>query len=170
MPGSRPEIVSRGEDHVVAIFDDVMIQLWTHAVPLDAARRVNVAADRMAASGKPFSTLIVVAAAAKPPTDQARRLLLSFAQRHAKAMQTCVLVVEGSGLRGAIMRSIMTGMSLLVPQIPVAIVKDLDEGTELLRTPDTHFDRDALKNAVDILRVNNPDPFMPPSARARSTS
>lgn len=165
------EILSRDAHHVVAIYDDILLQLWLQSVPTSGANAVAEGGKRLAARGKPFKTLIVVGPNAAPPQSPSRAVLLKFGQESAPLLTAAVLVAEPTGLKGAIMRSIMTGMAMVVQSIQVLIVRSVAEGIEGLRAHGLQAGPGELEGVIADLRRAEPSAPPPRSnVSARSSS
>jgi hypothetical protein len=147
-----PEILSRDREHVVALYGDLLIQMWLGSVPLEAAKVVAAAGRKLAEAGRPFRTLIVVGPTAAPPQAPSRAVLLEFGQDCAPHLKSAVLVAEPTGLKGAIMRAIMTGMGMMVQSIHVVIAARVEEGVTALRAEGVSVEAGELEGVLAELR------------------
>jgi hypothetical protein len=121
-------------NHCVATWDRVLLQVWhfevTPAAVIDLER---VARDLIALKGNAISSLAIVEASSPPPGDVVRQSLSKFYRDLAPQLNTAIVVGEGGGFRGAIVRSVGVALSMLAPRaLPFKFVGSVSEATTLV--------------------------------------
>ncbi|HJL18898.1 MAG TPA: hypothetical protein RMH99_24760 [Sandaracinaceae bacterium LLY-WYZ-13_1] len=128
----RPLRVHEDEpDYAIASLGGLLIQVYRRRAPLAAARRARQVADEIIAAGlQPRGLLVVTLEGAVPPDADARDVLTKLGTGM-RAAQGCAFVSLSRGFGAAMMRSIMTGMTLLArPDFPVKTFADWEPGVD----------------------------------------
>jgi hypothetical protein len=122
------------KDHCVAVWDRVLIQIWHFAttgsavVELDAVARAYIAQLK-----SPISSIAIVERSSPPPGDEVRSLLSKFYRDLAPQMSQQIVVSDGGGFRGAIVRAVGLTLSTLSPgTLPFRFVGSVPEATTLV--------------------------------------
>ena len=134
MAGTEWVVRAQDKDHCIALWDNVLIQIWqfattpTAVVALDTIARAFIA-DR----GGPICSIAVVEKTSPPPKDQVRTLLAKFYRELAPQMSQQIVVADGSGFRGAMVRAVGVTLSALAPRaLPFRFVGSIPEATALV--------------------------------------
>ncbi len=146
-------------DHCIATWDRVLIQVWHYATTAEAVARLNGLAQGLIAEARaPISSIAVVERTSPPPEDTVRTSLAKFYRDLAPQMKEQVVVAEGGGFRGAIVRAVGVTLSTLAPRaLPFKFVGSVSEATTLVAP---HLSRSAggekaLFAVIDGLRADS---------------
>jgi hypothetical protein len=102
--------------HCVAIWGRTLIQIWRGVATGAAAIRMNViAAEMVEADPFPATSLFIVEATSPPPDDMPRTQFAKFSRDIVKRMSLAVIVAEGGGFRGAIVRGVGVTLTTMLP-------------------------------------------------------
>jgi len=109
------QIIHHAEGLLVASFGPVLVSAWsTKPVPrLFEIQRAQLAAAVARNPGKQMF-LCVVAPNADPPDQAEREASAKMITSQGDKLAACACVIEGSGFRAAITRTVLTGIVLLV--------------------------------------------------------
>jgi hypothetical protein len=114
-----PVIHAIDERHVVATWDRVFLLLWRGDATAEAVENMaRVAAAWVREQEMGTSTVLsVIESRSPPPNDRVRPLLMAFYRDLAPMMRRPLIVAEGSGFRGALVRGVGTAVSALAPSL-----------------------------------------------------
>lgn len=114
-----PVIHAIDERHVVATWDRVFLLLWRGEATAQAVENMaRIAAPWVRQQGTgTATTLSIIESSSPPPTDRVRPLLMAFYRDLAPSMRRPLIVAEGSGFRGALVRGVGTAVSALAPSL-----------------------------------------------------
>lgn len=143
-------------DHCIALWDRVLVQVWQLATTQIAVAQLEVIARAfIAQSSGPISSIAIVERTSPPPEDSVRDLLSKFYRDLAPQMKEQIVVADGGGFRGAIVRAVGLTLSTLAPRtLPFRFVGSVTEATALVAP---HLSRTsggevALRRVVDGIR------------------
>ncbi len=144
------------KDHCVAVWDRVLIQVWQLATTASAVVELEKIARAYITEQKgPISSMAVVERTSPPPGDEVRSLLSRFYRELAPQMNQQIVVAEGGGFRGAIVRAVGVTLSTLSPgTLPFRFVGSVQEASSLIAP---HLSRlaggePALRRVVEGIR------------------
>lgn len=114
-----PVIHTIDHNHVVATWDNVFLLLWRgEATAGGVEDMARVAATWVRERAKGTTTVLsVIENRSPPPNDRVRPLLMAFYRDLAPVMRRPLVVAEGSGFRGALVRGVGTAVSALAPSL-----------------------------------------------------
>ena len=120
--------------HAVGIWGTTLIQVWRgQASGSAAAAMVRVGTELVASSQRPTTSLFVVEPSSPPPGDEMRRQLAVFSRDVVSRMALAVVVAEGNGFRGAIVRAVGVALTTLLPHSSrFEFVDDVESAARLL--------------------------------------
>jgi hypothetical protein len=102
--------------HVVATWGRTFIQIWRGVATAAASAEVNRLADAFCdASSFPATSLFIVESQSPPPEDQTRKNFATFSRDIVSRMSLAVIVAEGGGFRGAIVRAVGLTLTTMMP-------------------------------------------------------
>jgi hypothetical protein len=115
----RPVIHTIDANHVVATWDRVFLMLWRGEATAHAVENMGrVVSTWLRDQGKGTTTVLSVIESSSPaPGDRVRPLLMAFYRDLAPLMRRPLIVAEGSGFRGALVRGVGTAVSALAPSL-----------------------------------------------------
>lgn len=130
----RLEILFADDAHVVATWGRTFIQVWRGAPTAKASARINdLAAGFVACSPSPATCLWVIEAKSPPPDDATRKNFAAFSRDLVASMQLAVIVAEGGGFRGALVRGVGAALTTILPhRSRFKFVDDVATAAELL--------------------------------------
>jgi len=122
------------KDHCVALWDRVLIQIWHLATTASAVAQLEqIARGYIAQVNSPISSIAIVERSSPPPGDEVRALLSKFYRDLAPQMSQQIVVADGGGFRGAIVRAVGLTLSTLSPAtLPFRFVGSVSEATALV--------------------------------------
>jgi hypothetical protein len=122
------------KDHCVAVWDRVLVQIWHFATTVSAVAQLDTIARAYIAQVKaPISSIAIVERTSPPPGDEVRALLSKFYRDLAPQMSQQIVVADGGGFRGAIVRAVGLTLSTLSPgTLPFRFVGSVQEATALV--------------------------------------
>ena len=116
---------------IVSEVSALCVVIWRGAVTrerfeLQRAGLARVVANHPANAG----FLCVVEPTAEPPNDELRRASIDMVNEHAGRLKCVACIIEGSGFRAAITRSVLSGMKMVLPRrgVPVSFFATVDDG------------------------------------------
>jgi hypothetical protein len=127
---------SADAEHCIAMWRNVLIQIWRTATSEVGARNARAAgAKLLAATQGPLGCIVVVERDAAMPSPAARAQLSALVADVAARTRGIALVQEGDGFRAATVRAVMTGLMLVARNaVPHKIFRTVDEGEAWLRS------------------------------------
>lgn len=114
-------ITHRSDELVTAAFGNVCVVTW-NSKPTRALfehQRAALATCVLRHPGRALF-LCIVSAKADPPEQDVRDASVKMLLSHERKLAGCACVIEGTGFRAAITRTVLTGMTL-VTRVPVPI-------------------------------------------------
>jgi hypothetical protein len=127
-PGQYEAISWAAGSHAVIAKDNVLAQLWEHHTPSSAMQSILDWCKRRPA-GSPLWMITVVSIETEMPDGRAREIASEFP----RYFSSFAMVVEGTGFRVALVRSLLTGMALASPKrVTPLLASTVDEGAALL--------------------------------------
>jgi hypothetical protein len=131
---SGVELLVRDEVHVVATWGRTFIQIWRGAPNAAASGRVNeLARAFVKASPTPATSLFVVEAKSPAPDETTRKNFATFSRDIVSQMKLSVVVSEGGGFRGALVRAVGAALTTILPhRSAFKFVNDVPSAAHLL--------------------------------------
>lgn len=127
-PGQYETISWAAGSHAVIAADNVLAQLWEHQTPTSAMQSILDWCKRRPAAS-PLWMITVVSTKTEMPDGRARDIASEFP----RYFSSFAMVVEGTGFRVALVRSLLTGMALASPKrVTPLLASTVDEGAALL--------------------------------------
>jgi hypothetical protein len=131
MAANHERIVWSPPSHGVVVIGDVLVQLWELASPTEAFRSIlswcELRKERQPSA--PLWMITIVGESSTMPDAEARNIAAEFP----RFFTEFVMVVEGSGFRASVVRSVLAGMSMLAPRRTAPhIVDGISHGSLLL--------------------------------------
>jgi hypothetical protein len=110
------EVRDVDEAHIVGLYGATLIQIWRGAVSGTASRQMNRIARALVESNPaPVSSLFVVERSSPPPNDEGRKEFAAFSRDLVSRMSIAVVVAEGGGFRGSLVRAVGVTLTTLLP-------------------------------------------------------
>jgi hypothetical protein len=125
----EPVIQSLEGEHCIALWRNVLIQIWHLGTSEHGARLARQAGKRLLSDVTgPVSGIVVVEEQATLPAPEARIHLSGLVTDFGLRAKMLVLVQEGGGFRGAAVRAVMTGLMVVSKiAVPYQICRTVDE-------------------------------------------
>lgn len=116
---ARPDIRSLDQNHAVALWDRVLVQVWRGEATPRAMQGLGDAGKALLAThpGKRCCSLSIIEASSPPPSEQVRPLISTVYRELAPGMEHQLFVAEGSGFRSAIVRGVGLAVSAIAPSL-----------------------------------------------------
>ncbi|MET0794024.1 MAG: hypothetical protein ABW061_21060 [Polyangiaceae bacterium] len=104
------------EAHIVGLYGSTLIQIWRGVVSAEASAQMNrIARGRVDSQSGAVSSLFVVERSSPPPGDEARQNFAVFSRDLVSRMRIAVVVAEGGGFRGSLVRAVGVTLTTLLP-------------------------------------------------------
>lgn len=131
---TRIDLLVADDAHVVATWGRTFIQIWRGAPEAVTSAKVNeLALAFVRASPLPATSLFIVEAKSPSPDDATRKNFAAFSRDIVSQMTLSVVVAEGSGFRGALVRAVGAALTTLLPhRSRFKFVDDLAAAARLL--------------------------------------
>jgi hypothetical protein len=153
----RATVRAEDADHCIAVWNRTLIQLWRFATSGPAVSGMNrIARALLAEEGGPVTSIGIVEPTSDVPGAEARAELARFSRDFASRMALAVMVAEGGGFRGAIVRSVGVALTRLAPhKVPFKFVDTVEQGAMALapHLPEATGGPSALMRAIAELRA-----------------
>lgn len=122
------------EAHAVATWGRTFIQIWRGAPTGKSSAHINRLAAEFAAAGSfPATSLFIVEARSPSPDDETRKNFATFSRDIVSHMKLAIIVSEGGGFRGALVRAVGVALTTILPhRSNFKFVNDVDTAAELL--------------------------------------
>lgn len=130
----RVDILVVDQDHVVATWGRTFIQIWRGPPTGKKAAKVNELASAFVDSGSlPATSLFIVEAKSPSPDDETRQNFATFSRDIVGRMSLAVIVSEGGGFRGALVRAVGVALTTILPhRSNFKFVNDVETAAQLL--------------------------------------
>jgi hypothetical protein len=130
----RVDIRVADDAHVVATWGRTFIQIWRGPPTGKTSAKVNeLATQFLAASAGPATSLFIVEAKSPSPDDETRKNFATFSRDIVSQMSLAVIVSEGGGFRGALVRAVGVALTTILPhRSNFKFVNDVDVAAQLL--------------------------------------
>jgi len=142
--------------HVVGTWGRTFIQIWRGVATAKASADVNrFASEFIAADPFPATSLFIVEACSPAPEDETRKNFATFSRDLVAQMSLAVIVSEGGGFRGALVRAVGVTLTTLIPhRSHFKFVNDVDVAAQLIKPhlPPGSGGAEALVRAAQELR------------------
>jgi hypothetical protein len=122
------------DDHCIATWRHCLIAIWRRTTTNQGAAALRESLSKLtAANPGGVGIIAIIENHAAAPDADARRALAAAFRDHAPSIRAAAIVHEGTGFRGAAIRSIVTGVSLLIrPGYPHNVTASVDAGASWL--------------------------------------
>jgi hypothetical protein len=153
----RVHVLTASHDYAVGTWANVFVDIWRHETTLGAANSVRAACDRFGEQHpRGVLLLTIIHDRAPAPAPAARRALAEW-MKMGSYIRGSAVIMEGQSFRAAIVRSVVTGLTLLAHQPFPHQVCTLAGAGELFERvsqgASMSFDRKAFENAIVELRA-----------------
>jgi hypothetical protein len=153
----RPELVitHRGGGLLMASFQRVCVAVWD-VKPTRQLFEIQKAHLAAAVAREPGRALFlcVVAKSADPPDQELRDASSKMIAGHGKNLTGCACVIEGTGFRAAITRTVLTGIMLVVGgPVPFHFSESVLVGCKWLETRNGHDRLQGLAEKIERART-----------------
>jgi hypothetical protein len=112
--GDEPKLLQHDAVWTCATWHDLFLLVWRgQATAARAVENVRFLDEFSAARPGGFCLLIVLEPSASPPDDRARQMLAECMRRNSQSVRGAAYFIPMEGFKGSLMRSVVTGLSLL---------------------------------------------------------
>jgi hypothetical protein len=136
LPGPAPRIVSKGDGVVLAELGPVCIAFWRKDSTMErfAVQRAALTQLVRRVPGK-AGFFCVVEESSGAPEEDVRRASSKMFESLGSDLCAIAMVIEGSGFRSALVRSVASGIVMLMPKrtTPISYFSDIGAGATWLR-------------------------------------
>ncbi|HYQ41073.1 MAG TPA: hypothetical protein VER11_03875 [Polyangiaceae bacterium] len=155
--------------HVVGTWGRTFIQIWRGVATAKASADINrFATEFVAADAFPATSLFIVEPRSPAPEDETRKNFATFSRDIVAKMSLAVIVSEGGGFRGALVRAVGVTLTTMIPhRSHFKFVNDIDVAAQLIKP---HLlpgsgGAEALIRAAEELRAKIGTKAPPPARR-----
>jgi hypothetical protein len=142
--------------HIVAIWGRTLIQIWRGNATGEASGEVNrIGRELVGSDTFPATSLFIVERGSPPPGEETRRNFAAFSRDIVSRMNLSVVVAEGGGFRGALVRAVGVTLTTVMPhRSKFEFVNDLGVAVRLLapHLPPGVGSAEKLMSVTDELR------------------
>lgn len=153
--GPELQIIHNAEGLLVASFGPVLVSAWAaKPIPrLFEIQRMQLAAAVARNPGKQMF-MCVVAPNADPPDQTERDASAKMITAHGDKLAACACVIEGSGFRAAITRTVLTGIVLVIrTRSPVTFFESMESASLWLQKRTDGVSLSSLAEKVAAVRA-----------------
>jgi hypothetical protein len=151
---STLQITHESDGLVTASFEQICVAIWNRKPtrPLFDHQRAALAGCVLRYPGRALF-LCIVSNQADPPEQDVRDASVKMILGHERKLAGCACVIEGSGFRAAITRTVLTGMTLVArTPIPISFFDQVSAACDWLQPRAGRPLRD-LTTQLEALRV-----------------
>jgi hypothetical protein len=135
-PLGTPPLLHVGDGLVVSRIGFVCVAIWRKDSTVERVKKQSEGLAKVVAQapGK-VGFLCVVEENSAPPNEEARRASARMLEEHGDRLRAVAVVIEGSGFRASIVRSVASGIVWLArrqSKTPVSYVATVDAGAKCL--------------------------------------
>ncbi|WP_437715862.1 hypothetical protein WMF45_05240 [Sorangium sp. So ce448] len=125
-------LVTRQPDYILASWHQIFCVIWRRETTEDGARHLRDACAEFAKKHpRGIGLLTLVESGAPLPSAPARRAIASFLAEASATIRCSAVVFEGSGFHAAMVRSVVTGLTLVARQRYPHRVCDIGEAWQM---------------------------------------
>jgi hypothetical protein len=130
----RPDmrVIAADEHHAMGTYENFVVFLWrgrTHAAGMRGG--ANALAELIAAHPDGVAIMHVVEPRSVPPDSATRDILFELINRSTPPLLGTSVIAEGGGFRGAFVRSIVTGMTIITRLAsPIRVFGTIDDAID----------------------------------------
>jgi hypothetical protein len=149
-------MLHREDGLVAAEIGSICVAMWRENSTLPRVERQRAALNEVV--GKypgEAGFLCVVESSSAAPDDEARKASSRMIEEHGSRLRAVAVVIEGSGFRASIVRSVASGIVLLArskSKTPVSYFANVAEGVNWLSNVVTLGNQDDFVRSVEELR------------------
>lgn len=135
-PRSYAQVVAENADYCLATWHQTVITLWVGPPTVDQVLRISAACKLMLANSSkgPASYLSVIERSSPAPSEPVRKEFANWSRDVVSRLGVAVMVAEGGGFRGALVRGVGVALTVLLPhKVPFKFASSVEEGCEMLR-------------------------------------
>lgn len=131
---TRLDILVVDDTYVLATWGRTFIQIWRGAPKASTTARMHeLSSAFVASSSLPATSLFIVEAKSPSPDEASRKILAAFSRDVVGRMSLSVVVAEGGGFRGALVRAVGVALTTILPhRSRFKFVDDVATAAELL--------------------------------------
>jgi len=152
-----PRVVVRRVDdvHVFGTWGTTLIQIWRGPPSGKLSAEVNrIAGEFITSHPGDVSSLFIVERSSPPPDDETRKNFAAFSRDLSAKMNISIVVAEGGGFRGALVRAVGVTLTTLLPHsAKFKFVNDLNVAARLVEPHLRVGDSQTLLAACEELRA-----------------
>lgn len=122
------------KNHCIATWDRVLIQVWyLDTTSLAVANLGKIARAFVAETKHPVSSIAIVERTSPGPAESVRAELSEFYKSMSPQLKEAIVVAEGGGFHGALVRGVGITLSMLAPKaLPFKFVSSVNEATAII--------------------------------------
>lgn len=154
-------LISRSRDVYVGVHANALLIDFRLATPPSC---ISAWEEGMREIGKRKQKTVyfgLVEEASVTPDEAARKVFAKFFEKHRDDLAGFVLTVEAHGFRGAMVRTVVSGILTVLPRFrlgfPRHVVSSLAQAADAARSCSPGIDRHALIEAFEALRRSPPE-------------
>ena len=128
------QIVAENVDYCLATWRQTVITLWVGPPTVDQVLRISAQCKLLLSNGKgPVTYLSVIERSSPAPTEPVRKEFAVWSRDVVSKLAMAVMVAEGGGFRGALVRGVGIALTALVPhKVPFKFASSVEEGLDLM--------------------------------------
>jgi hypothetical protein len=129
--GTKPTLLTIGPSHALAQWRNVLISIWRDTPTILAAENKGRLYRSVLGKGRSTFGIITIIEAKTPlPDMETRKVMVAVMVESARWIVCTAAVMEATGLKGATVRSVLTGLTLAArTSHPMKIFSSLEEAS-----------------------------------------
>ncbi len=151
-----PKLVHAEPDYALGSLGPVYVVIWRNETTLAGARHLASGFAEFRTPGKAHGLVTIIEQGAPLPPAEPRDIIASFLKAASEHLVVSAVVFEGEGFRGAAVRGVVTGLTMLARQsYPHRVFATIDEASSWYADnspPDWRLAGSILVNGVNRLR------------------
>jgi hypothetical protein len=121
------QIVAQDHNFTTGLTGSLVVQVWWQQTSREGLDALEQAIARVAELEPRYCILIVTSAAAAPPGAEARAAIAEIMKAGRNEVEGCALVFRGRGFGAAMVRAVVTGLTVLAGHpFPYRVFPELD--------------------------------------------
>lgn len=111
--GSTARVNVLQDNHCVATWHRFLIVIFRHDTTVEAINDVRHALEKLESTEKSVALLTIIEPNAPPPSSDVRDAMAAMLAEFGRVIKYSAVAFEGSGFRAAVVRGVVTGLTLL---------------------------------------------------------
>ena len=152
-----PKVVHAEPDYALGSLGPVYVVVWRNETTMKGARHLASGFTDFRTKGNPHGLITIVEPGAPLPGSEPREIIADFLKSASEHLVVSAVIFEGEGFRGAAVRGVVTGLTMLARQsYPHRVFATMEEASSWYADhcpPQWRLAGSVLVNGVTRLRT-----------------